>query len=332
MLRNNFFKSGILICLLFSLNSFASYEARQAGMSPERLEKIGPSLSKYITEGRLPGLITAVARKGKIVHFETQGYADVENKIPLQEDSLFRIYSMSKPITGVALMILIEEGKIRLNDPVAIYIPEFARTKVMKAEEDGSFSLVKLNKPITIRDLATHTSGIAYSFTANKQLREIYEEKKLTPYFFIDNMTTLINEEGSFATSTKAFPDVCSFSAALASEAPLMHQPGAQYTYSMGMDILGCVIERASGKTFDVFLKERIFEPLGMKDTFFEVPQDKADRFTSLYASPMGVRRLSPELSDSLAKENKLMVLVDRMNASPYLAKATLFDVSLIHI
>ena len=181
MLRNNFFKSGILICLLFSLNSFASYEARQAGMSPERLEKIGPSLSKYITEGRLPGLITAVARKGKIVHFETQGYADVENKIPLQEDSLFRIYSMSKPITGVALMILIEEGKIRLNDPVAIYIPEFARTKVMKAEEDGSFSLVKLNKPITIRDLATHTSGIAYSFTANKQLREIYEEKKLTP-------------------------------------------------------------------------------------------------------------------------------------------------------
>ena len=326
MLRNNFFKSGILICLLFSLNSFASYEARQAGMSPERLEKIGPSLSKYITEGRLPGLITAVARKGKIVHFETQGYADVENKIPLQEDSLFRIYSMSKPITGVALMILIEEGKIRLNDPVAIYIPEFARTKVMKAEEDGSFSLVKLNKPITIRDLATHTSGIAYSFTANKQLREIYEEKKLTPYFFIDNMTTLINEEGSFATSTKAFPNVCSFSAALASEAPLMHQPGAQYTYSMGMDILGCVIERASGKTFDVFLKERIFEPLGMKDTFFEVPKDKADRFTSLYASPMGVRRLSPELSDSLAKENKLMVLVDRMDASPYLAKATVFD------
>ena len=150
MLRNKFFKSGILISLLFSLNSFASYEARQAGMSPERLEKIGPSLSKYITEGRLPGLITAVARKGKIVHFETQGYADVENKIPLQEDSLFRIYSMSKPITGVALMILIEEGKIRLNDPVAIYIPEFARTKVMKVEEDGSFSLVKLNKPITI--------------------------------------------------------------------------------------------------------------------------------------------------------------------------------------
>ena len=316
-----------LILFLFSLNSFASYEARQAGMSPERLEKIGPSLSKYVSEGRLPGLITAVARKGKVVHFEVQGYADVENRIPLQEDSLFRIYSMSKPITGVALMILIEEGKVRLNDPVALYIPEFAFTKVMKVKDDGSVSLEKLNKPITIRDLATHTSGIAYSFTANKQLREIYEENRLTPYFFIDNMTSVTDfEEGSFATSTKAFLDVCSFSSALASKAPLMHQPSEKYTYSMGMDVLGCVIERASGQTFDVFLKQRIFDPLGMFDTSFEVPDDKADRFSNLYASPMGVRRLSPELSESLAKERKLMALVDPMKTSPYLNKATLFD------
>ena len=183
MSKIDYSKITLLILFLFSLNSFASYEARQAGMSPERLEKIGPSLSKYVSEGRLPGLITAVARKGKVVHFEVQGYADVENRIPLKEDSLFRIYSMSKPITGVALMILIEEGKVRLNDPVAFYIPEFATTKVMKVSEDGSFLTEKLNKPITIRDLATHTSGIAYSFTANKQLKKIYEEKKLTPYF-----------------------------------------------------------------------------------------------------------------------------------------------------
>ena len=327
MLKIIFSRITFLILLLFSLNALASYEARQAGMSPERLEKIGPSLSKYITEGRLPGLITAVARKGKIVHFETQGYADVENKIPLQEDSLFRIYSMSKPITGVALMILIEEGKVRLNDPIAIYIPEFASTKVMKTNVDGTFTTEKLNKPITIRDLATHTSGIAYSFTANKQLRKIYEEKKLTPYFFIDNITALSNDaEGSFATSTKAFPNVCAFSSALASKAPLMHQPGERYTYSMGMDILGCVIERASGKTFDAFLKERIFDPLGMTDTSFDVPEDKVDRFTNLYASPRGVRRLSPELSKSLAKEGKNMALVDPIRNSPYLDKASLFD------
>ena len=315
------------LVLVISFNVFASYETRQAGMSEERLNKIGPSLSKYVTQGRLPGLITAVARKGKIVHFETQGFADVENKIPLKEDSLFRIYSMSKPITGVALMILIEEGKVRLNDPVSIYIPEFSSTKVMKVNEAGSISTERLNKPITIRDLATHTSGIAYSFTANKQLREIYEENKLTPYFFIDNMNTVSDlDSGSFATSTKAFPDVCSFSSALASKAPLMHQPGAKYTYSMGMDVLGCVIERASGKTFDVFLKERVFDPLGMTDTSFEVPKDKAERFTNLYASPMGVRRLSPELSESLGKQRKLMALIDPMGTSPYLNKATLFD------
>jgi len=317
----------VLILFLFSLNSFASYEVRQAGMSPERLEKIGPSLSKYVSEGRLPGLITAVARKGKVVHFEVQGYADVENRIPLQEDSLFRIYSMSKPITGVALMILIEEGKVRLNDPVALYIPEFAFTKVMKVKDDGSVSLEKLNKPITIRDLATHTSGIAYSFTANKQLREIYEENRLAPYFFIDNMTSVTDlEEGSFVTSTKAFPDVCSFSSALASKAPLMHQPAEKLTYGMSVDVLGCVIERASGQSFDVFLKQRIFDPLGMSDTSFDVPNDKADRFSNLYAFPMGVRRLSPEWSESLAKERKLMALVDPMTTSPYLNKATFFD------
>ena len=165
------------LILVVSFNAFASYEARQAGMSEERLQKIGPSLSKYVTQGRLPGLITAVARKGKIVHFETQGFADVENKIPLKEDSLFRIYSMSKPVTGVALMILLEEGKIRLTDPVSWYIPEFAKTEVMIMNEDGSFSTEKLKRKMTIRDLATHTSGIAYSFTANEALQEIYEKE-----------------------------------------------------------------------------------------------------------------------------------------------------------
>ncbi|GIS32869.1 MAG: hypothetical protein Ct9H90mP4_07830 [Gammaproteobacteria bacterium] len=111
-----------------------------------------------------------------MVHFEVQGFSDVENQIPLKEDSLFRIYSMSKPVTGVALMILLEEGKIRLNDPVSLYIPEFATTKVIKANKDGTYDTVKLKKQITIRDLATHTSGVAYSFTANKQLKKIYEE------------------------------------------------------------------------------------------------------------------------------------------------------------
>ena len=319
--------SKLVLISVLSLSTFvsASYEAKKAGMSSERLDKIAPNLSKYIDKQRLPGLITAVSRKGHLVHFEVQGFSDVENQIPLKEDSLFRIYSMSKPVTGVALMILLEEGKVRLNDPVSLYIPEFATTKVMKANKDGTYDTVKLKKQITIRDLATHTSGVAYSFTANKQLKKIYEENKLSPYFFIDNISLAKDGLDSFATSTKAFPDICSFSAALASKAPLMHQPGEKYTYSMGMDILGCVIERASGKTFDKFLKERIFDPLGMDDTSFYVPGSKADRFTNLYASPIGVRRLSPELSKSLSK-NRNMVLVDPASNSPYLQEASLFD------
>ena len=164
-----------------------SYEANQAGVSKERLDRIVPMLQENIRAGRFPGFITAVARKGKVVHFETVGYSDVEKQIPLQKDSLFRIYSMSKPITGVALMILLEEGKVRLNDPVSLYIPEFATTEVMVVNEDGSTSREKLKRPVTIRDLATHTSGIAYSFTAIPQLRKIYSEERLSPYFFIDN-------------------------------------------------------------------------------------------------------------------------------------------------
>ena len=202
------------------------YEAEQAGMSQERLDRIAPALSKYVATGKIPGLITAVARRGKVVHFETQGFADFENSIPLKKDSLFRIYSMSKPITGVALMILIEEGKVRLSDPVSLYIPEFATTEVLVVNEDNSTSLEKINRPMTIRDLATHTSGIAYSFTANESLQKIYEENKLSPYFFIDNIETSAKDGTMVVSSQKAFADICSFSSALASKAPLMHQPG----------------------------------------------------------------------------------------------------------
>ena len=148
----------LIIGFMFSLSiSAGAYEASQAGMSQDRLEKIAPTLLQQIKEGRFPGFVTAVARKGRVVHYETQGFSDVEKQIPLQKDSLFRIYSMSKPITGVALMILIEEGKVRLNDPVSWYIPEFANTEVMVMNEDGSFTTEKLKREITIRAVSyTH--------------------------------------------------------------------------------------------------------------------------------------------------------------------------------
>ena len=147
----------------------------------------------------------------------------------------------------------------------------------------------------------------------------------MSPYFFIDNLDTTKIGDSVVIKSEKSFPDICAFSEGLASKAPLMHQPGEKYTYSMGMDVLGCVIERASGKTFDIFLEERIFGPIGMKDTSFFVPESKKDRFTSLYAYPGDLRELIPGMEGKIP-EDLLMIKIDDRSYSPYLAKASVFD------
>jgi CubicO group peptidase (beta-lactamase class C family) len=312
--------------ILFSL-SLASdtYEKSVSGMSYERLQKIAPSLNDlYLKNGKFPGFVSAVARKGKVVHYETIGFADMETGESLKKDSLFRIYSMSKPITGVALMILLEEGKLRLNDPVSLYIPEFADTKVLMMNEDGTSELVDQTKVMTIRDLATHTSGIAYDFTANKELAKIYRQNKLSPYFSINNPTkeTLVT---GMISSEKPFKDICSFAEALASKAPLMHQPSERYTYSMGMDVLGCIIQRVSGVRFDEFLDTKIFKPLNMQDTFFSVPESKRDRFTTLYAEVKDLKTFMPDLGESIP-EDLTMLRVDGKQNSAYFKEATVFD------
>lgn len=312
--------------ILFSLSLASdSYEKSVSGMSYERLQKIAPSLNDlYLKNGKFPGFVSAVARKGKVVHYETIGFADMETGESLKKDSLFRIYSMSKPITGVALMILLEEGKLRLNDPVSLYIPEFADTKVLMMNEDGISELVDQTKVMTIRDLATHTSGIAYDFTANKELAKIYRQNKLSPYFSINNPTkeTLVT---GMISSEKPFKDICSFAEALASKAPLMHQPSERYTYSMGMDVLGCIIERVSGVRFDEFLDTRIFKPLNMQDTFFSVPESKRDRFTTLYAEVKDLKTFMPDLGESIP-EDLTMLRVDGKQNSAYFKEATVFD------
>ena len=312
--------------ILFSLSLASdSYEKSVSGMSYERLQKIAPSLNDlYLKNGKFPGFVSAVARKGKVVHYETIGFADMETGESLKKDSLFRIYSMSKPITGVALMILLEEGKLRLNDPVSLYIPEFADTKVLMMNEDGTSELVDQTKVMTIRDLATHTSGIAYDFTANKELAKIYRQNKLSPYFSINNPTkeTLVT---GMISSEKPFKDICSFAEALASKAPLMHQPSERYTYSMGMDVLGCIIQRVSGVRFDEFLDTKIFKPLNMQDTFFSVPESKRDRFTTLYAEVKDLKTFMPDLGESIP-EDLTMLRVDGKQNSAYFKEATVFD------
>lgn len=302
-----------------------SYEASVSGMSNERLQKIAPSLNDlYLKNGKFPGFVSAVARKGKVVHYETIGFADLETGESLKKDSLFRIYSMSKPITGVALMILLEEGKLRLNDPVSLYIPEFGKTQVLIVNEDGTSTLIDQTKVMTIRDLATHTSGIAYDFTANKALAKIYRENELSPYFTINTPTkeTLVS---GMISSEKTYKDICSFAEALASKAPLMHQPSERYTYSMGMDVLGCIIERVSGVKFDEFLNTRIFKPLNMQDTFFSVPESKRDRFTTLYAEVKDLKTYMPDMGDSIP-DDLTMLRVDGKQNSAYFKEATLFD------
>ena len=324
------FKKKLLLStyLVVSLSIMAGeYEAKQAGMSHERLEKIAPTLSNlYLKNGKFPGFISAIARKGKVVHYETIGFSDLETQEPLKRDSLFRIYSMSKPVTGVALMILLEEGKVRLNDPVSLYIPEFAETKVLIINEDGTTELTDQTKEMTIRDLATHTSGIAYDFTANDELAKIYRKNRLSPYFTFggDEVTPESLAKG-IISSNKPFSSICNFAESLALKAPLMHQPSENYTYSMGMDVLGCIVERASGKSFDAFLKDNIFTPLGMKDTFFSVPNSKRERFTSLYAEIGDLREYFPDLESKLPKD-LTMLKVDGKTTSPYFDEATVFD------
>ena len=317
----------IFFSLIFFSLSVASnsYEASVSGMSNERLQKIAPSLNDlYLKNGKFPGFVSAVARKGKVVHYETIGFADLETGESLKKDSLFRIYSMSKPITGVALMILLEEGKLRLNDPVSLYIPEFAKTQVLVVNEDGTSTLIDQTKVMTIRDLATHTSGIAYDFTANKALAKIYRENELSPYFSINTPTkeTLVS---GMISSEKTYKDICSFAEALASKAPLMHQPSERYTYSMGMDVLGCIIERVSGVKFDEFLNTRIFKPLNMQDTFFSVPESKRDRFTTLYAEVKDLKTYMPDMGDSIP-DDLTMLRVDGKQNSAYFKEATVFD------
>ena len=236
-------------------------------------------LSKEISRGNYPGFVTLIYKDGEIIFSDTRGFSDIESQTPLKEDSLFRIYSMSKPITGAALMILVEEGKVSLSDPVEKYIPEFKNTKVFN-KKNKSFE--DLERPITLLDLATHSSGLTYSFVDKGKIKEIYDQEEIYPYYFLDNVSLE-------RPAKKSYPNVCSFSEKVAS-LPLVHQPGDKWTYSIGMDILGCVIERASNQSFGSFLKANIFDPLGMNDTFFEVPKSKQNRMIDLYAHKKGFK------------------------------------------
>lgn len=222
----------------------------RAGMSAERLDRIAELAGGYTESGKLASVLTMVARDGRVVHVSSVGQRGVEDDRPLREDALFRIFSMSKPITAVAAMILYEEGKFQLRDPVSNFIPELAELDVLV---DGE--RVPAKNVMTMQQLLTHTAGFSYGFAPDDPVDKLYNETQVLRAKDLDEFIERL--------------------AAL----PLKYEPGTQWHYSVAVDVTGAVIERISGQSFGDFLQERLFDPLDMHDTFFQVPPDKMDRF-----------------------------------------------------
>lgn len=237
---------------LASAQTLPQVAPEQAGFSTERLARIKQTLRDDIEAGALPGAVVLIAREGKIVYFESLGALDPQTKAPMAKDSIFRIYSMTKPIVSVAALMLVEEGRISLNDPIAKYLPEFKDVKVgvEKPGPDGkpALELVPARRPITVQDIMRHTSGLTYGVFGDNLVKRAYRDAKLF--------------DGD--------PDNAEFSKRIAA-LPLMLQPGTQWEYSHATDVLGRLIEVVSGKPLLQFVKERILDPLGMTDTSFYV-------------------------------------------------------------
>ena len=231
------------------------------GISAERLARIDKMLNESVDQGEIPGAVALVARNGKIVFFKAFGMADTESARAFKRDDIFRIASQTKAITSTAVMMLWEEGKFRLDDPISKYIPEFKNAMVLDSliEEDSSYIASPANNPITIRHLITHTSGIGYGFIDNDQFRKMYQKAGINDAWTTEPMVLGENIR-NLATL------------------PLHHNPGERFTYSEGIDVLGYLVEIVSGMPLDRFFQERIFKPLGMDDTYFYLPISKYDR------------------------------------------------------
>ncbi len=226
------------------------------GISAERLEEIAPALQDYVDKGQLPGFLTVIARKGKIAHFETIGMQDVENKKTVEADTIFRIYSMSKPITSVAVMILYDEGRLQLDDPVEMYIPAFKDMKVFNKEQTETHTA---KNKMTVKHLLTHTSGLTYGW-GDKPVDKLYGELKI------------FKRGSGLAEMAEKLGDI-----------PLVFEPGERWNYGVSTDVLGYLVEVVSEMPFEEFLQTKLFKPLNMVDTAFSVPQEKVERFAALY-------------------------------------------------
>jgi len=249
----------------------------EVGFSSQRLARIRPGLQKFIDEQKVPNLVTMVARHGKVVHYDVQGYMDFESKKPAEKDTIFRLYSNSKPVTGVATMILYEEGKLNLDDPVAKYIPAF-KNSVVRVQADADregppptptlIPTVPARRGITLRDCLRNTTGLATPQRA--------------PLAFLTEYRDVMMALGWYP-GVKPKPMTFRERVELEAKLPLSFQPGTEFEYHVGYPLIGVVIEQIVGKTLEEFYQERIFKPLGMKDTSFYLPRGKLGRFPACY-------------------------------------------------
>ena len=251
--------SGCLLAAGVSAKEIPTSKPERVGMSSERLARIEPAMQRYIDEGLTPGVVTAILRRGKLVHFAVQGDMDVAAGKPMQADAIFRIASMTKPITSVALMMLWEEGHFQLRDPVSKFIPAFADLKVSTTGDASGETgeLVDLKRPIQIRDMLTHTAGLANNYLGN-----------VDAYRAVMNTSRPTNNAEIMARLATL---------------PLNYQPGEAWQYSIATDVVGHLVEVISGQDLDTFFAERIFAPLDMPDTHFYLEQSDAARLTAQY-------------------------------------------------
>ena len=230
------------------------------GFSSERLKRLEDMIQKYVDSKELPGAVTMLARHGKIVEYKAYGQKDLASGAAVEKDSIFRVFSMTKPVTGVAMMMLYEEGKWRPEDPLSLFIPEFKNLKVFKGTDaDGKLILEAPAHPPTVGELLSHTAGFTYGLFGSTAVDKLYMQKGV---FASRNLQEMVEKISGI---------------------PLLYQPGAGWVYSVSVDIQGYLIEKLSGKTLDAFVQERILDPLGMKDTAFWVPPNKMNRFVSIY-------------------------------------------------
>ena len=243
-------------------NEIPETKPESVGFSAERLARLDGSMRALVDSKKVAGMVTVLARHGKVVEEKTYGYADVAGQKPMQKDTIVRIYSMTKPITGIAMMMLYEEGKWKPSDPIARFIPEFRDLKVYSGvDKDGQPTLDKPGHAPTMGELMSHTAGFTYGFFGSTPVDKMYQGADLLN---APNLQEFINRVAKL---------------------PLLYQPGEGWVYSVSVDIQGYLVEKLSGKPFAEFLRERIFAPLGMKDTGFYVPAEKLNRVASIYQS-----------------------------------------------